>query len=756
MDNHELTTRLANLSPAKRALLEQKLKQHGVTATIAQGIPRKAERLVAPLSFAQQRLWFLSQLEPNSSSYNESNGIRLVGPLDTEALRHALNKLTTRHEVLRTTIAVMDGHPQQVIQDPSPVDLPVVDMRGMLPDRREAEAYAVFEKIARRPFDLSRDLPLRALLVRLDDQEHILFKVIHHIASDGWSSGILWRELGQYYREARSGTYTDAADLPIQYQDYAAWQRDWLQGEILETQLSYWRKQLKDIPELQLSTDNSRTPGQKSPGAKAHLDLDPDLADALKQLSKAKGVTLFMTFLAACQVLLHRYTGQDDIAVGSPIAGRTRPEVEGLIGFFVNTMVLRMDLSNDPTFEEVLAQARDVALGAYAHQELPFERIVEELNPKRDLNTTPLFRVMFAYQNAPRSPAEFAGLETSPVEVPSGEAKFDLFLAVLEKNHGLSLRLDYAADLFHAASIERLLGNLQTLLKSLVDHPDQRISQLALLTEAERHQQLVDWNASAQDYPRDQCIHELFEDQARKTPETVAVISAGRQLTYRELNQRANQLAHYLREQGVGPETAVAVCMERSIEVVVGLLGILKAGGAYVPVDPTYPAERLLFVLEDSQARFVLADQRAAELPAVKQQARVLRLDSDWQLITEKDDATPDNRTTPDGLAYVIYTSGSTGNAKRSHGPPSGSRQPLILDVEHLPVSAGRGLLSKNLAQLRRLAVGDLGAPASGGSHRDPGRLSSKRSCRADRESGKPKNQPHRFGALALTRFIGR
>ena len=679
MDRSDLDIRLRGLSPAKRALLEQRLKQSGAPVRPAQSIPRREGRDSAPLSFAQQRMWFLSQLEPESSSYNEANAIRLLGPLNVEALQTALNQLVARHEVLRTTIATVDSEPRQVVNKNSTVALPVIDLRETASSQRDAEIQNTLQKAIQRPFNLSRDLPLRVLLMRLGDQEHILLKVIHHIASDGWSSGIIWRELGKYYRDALSGTRSIIPELPIQYQDYAEWQRQWLRGEVLDAQVSYWKKQLGGVAPLRLPFDRPRPPGQRYRGARQSLVLPRALSDRLKAFSAEHGVTLFMTLLAGFQSLLHRYTGQDDIAVGSPIAGRTRPEIEGLIGFFVNTLVFRTQLHGNPTFKEILERVREHCLEAYEHQDIPFEKLVEELNPVRDLNTTPLFQVLFAYQNVPRVPIDFAGIETAPVEVSNGEAKFDLFLAVLDQDRGLRLRIEYATDLFDATSIERMLRNLQTLLDGVMNNPNQRLSELPLLDHAERHQLVVAWNDTQRDYPKDKCVHQLFQDRTVRISDCAAVVFEDHELTYKELNCRANQLARHLGQLGVTRRTHVAICMDRGIGMTVAVLGALKAGAAYVPLDPEYPVERLLFMLQDTGAPVLLTQREMltrvfqskettqtgqARASLLHPSVQVVVVDAHDETVFQQSGDDLPGLGSSDDPAYVIYTSGSTGKPK--------------------------------------------------------------------------------------------
>ena len=566
MDSDGITNRIAALSPAKRALLELRLQQKTAADAVGQTIPRRASRESVPLSFAQQRLWFMNQLEPASPIYNESRAIRLRGSLDVESLQKSLDRIVARHDVLRTNFITLDGNPQQTITDSRAVELPVIDLRSCRGIDRESEAHRLLTDVIRRPFDLSRDLLLRVLLLRLAEEEHILLFVQHHIASDGWSTSIFWRELTALYEAFTSGRPDPLSELPIQYADYALWQRDRLSGETLESQLAYWRKQLENLAPLQLTPDRARPGAHDYAGDRQTFLIPQEVTDGLRRLSRDEGVTLFMTLLAAFQTLLHRYTGQNDIAVGSPIAGRTHPEVEGLIGFFVNTLVLRAEVSGHLTFRQFLARVREVAWGAYQHQELPFEKLVAELQPDHNLGGNPLFQVIFAFQNVPRQTMALPGLEVSQVEVDSGTTKFDLALFMWEEHEGLRGRVQYSTALFDADTIERLLGHFETMLIGIVTNPDRRLSDLPLLTEREKHQILVEWNDTAIDYPKDQCIHKLFEEHVERDPDAVALIYNEQKLTYGELNQQANQLAHYLKRRGVGPETLVGLCMERSIE----------------------------------------------------------------------------------------------------------------------------------------------------------------------------------------------
>ncbi|MGA3164142.1 MAG: amino acid adenylation domain-containing protein [Verrucomicrobiota bacterium] len=642
-------------------------------------VPRNGD---LALSFAQQRLWFFDQLEPGLSAYNIPAAVRLKGPLNLAALEQSLNEIVKRHESLRTTFGKVEGRPTQVIAPSLTIKLPVVDLRKLPASERETEVRRWVTAEAQRPFDLSQGPLVRGTVLRLGDEEHVGLLTMHHIVSDGWSTGILVREMATLYVAFCAGGSSPLPALPIQYADFAHWQRQWLQGEVLETQIAYWKKQLAGAPALiDLPTDHPRPAVQTFRGAHQSLVLPKHLQEGFKALSRQEGVTQFMTLLAAFKVLLYRYTSQDDLVVGTPIANRNRLETEGLIGFFVNALVLRTDLSGNPSFRELLRRVREVCLGAYGHQDLPFDRLVEELHLKRDLSRNPLFQVMFVLHHASLRAVELPGMTLSPVEGDSETAHFDLTLQILDTEQGLTAAFVYNTDLFEAATITRMLGHFQTLLEAMVADPEQRLADLPLLTETERQQLLVEWNDTKTDCPRDLCIHQLFEVQVERTPDAIAVVFEAEQLrdhastreavlTYRELNRRANQLAHYLRALGVGPEVLVAICLERSLEMVIGLLGILKAGGAFVPLDPAYPKERLAFMLKDARVPVLLTQERlVAGLP--EHEAKVICLDSGWETIARESGENPGGSTLPENLAYVIYTSGSTGQPKGvlvSHG----------------------------------------------------------------------------------------
>ncbi|MBV9789291.1 MAG: AMP-binding protein, partial [Chloroflexi bacterium] len=670
--------KLSRFSDDELALLDLLLDEAG-EATPATTIPRRANADAPPLSFAQERLWFIEQLTPGSPAYTIPLALRLVGPLDLAALERSLNTIVSRHAVLRTTFAQgNDGQPVQVIADSLAITLSMIDLQHLSRNDQEAELQRIVPAAFGQPFDLAAGPLLRAQLIKFEPAEHILLVTLHHIIADGWSRDVLVREAATLYTAFATNQSPQLPELSIQYADYAVWQRDRLQGELLETQIGYWKQQLANAPAaLDLPLDRPRPPIQTFNGASTTFALPAPLSQALDDLSRRENCTLFMTLLAAWQVLLHRYSGQRDILVGTPIAGRTHAELEDLIGFFINTLVLRGDVGGDPSFRELLARARETTLAAYAHQDVPFEKLVEELQPTRDLSRSPFFQVMFALQNAPVSEINLPELRLHALGSGTHTAKFDLTLFMEQTPHGLIGAVEYNTDLFDPSTIDGMIEHFATLLAGIVANPDQRISRLPLISARELEFILRDWNDTAATYPQNQGIHELFAAQAAQTPDAIAAVflpSDGGdtpQLTYAELNARANQLAHHLRGLGVEPETRVGVCMERSLDLLVGILGILKAGGAYVPLDPAYPRERLQFMIEDAQMAVLLTQARLLQnehnqLPALhdNQGPTVVCLDADWPTIAESSAHNPQPSATDENLAYVIYTSGSTGVPK--------------------------------------------------------------------------------------------
>ncbi|WP_218081856.1 non-ribosomal peptide synthetase [Anthocerotibacter panamensis] len=630
------------------------LRAQGQTTAVLPVVSVVGDRAL-PLSSCQQRLWLLDQLQAGSAAYNVPVTIHLHGILDEAALHASLNEIIRRHEILRTTFIVFDEQPRQVIAPRLMLELPVLDLQAL-------SQVQVTKMEAQQPFDLTRGPLLRAKLFRLAPTEQVLMLTMHHIVSDGWSIGVLIQELSALYAAYSQGQPSGLAPLTIQYADFAHWQQQWLRSAAFETQFAYWQAQLAGAPTaLDLPTDYPRPPVQSYRGA-AHRFLVPQmLAQGLKTLSQHEGATLFMTLLAVFKVLLYRYTSQEDLVVGSPIANRNRAELEPLIGFFVNTLVLRTDLSGEPTFREMLRRVRTMTLDAYDHQDLPFEKLVEHLQPERAMSYTPLFQVMFVLQNAPLSSCVTGGLTLIPGEIANETAKFDLTLEMVETAQGMTAVLEYSTDLFERATLERMAGHWLTLAAAVVADPDQPISTLPLLTCAEREQLLIHWNETRQDFPQDRCIHAYFEQQVERTPEAIALVWGEQSLTYRQLNEQANQLAHHLQTLGVGPEVPVGICLERSRQMVVGLLAILKAGGAYVPLDPNYPSERLRWMLED--AHVLLTQESLGErLPVTP--ARVVFLEQEATTFTQAPTNNPDIPLACENLAYVIYTSGSTGRPK--------------------------------------------------------------------------------------------
>jgi len=617
-----------------------------------------------PLSFAQQRLWFIDRLGPNTALYNIPLAMSLTGELNVEALRYAVDEVIRRHESLRTTFAAVEGQPRQIIQPPQRDNLIVVDLSQFSEQERANQTKRWIAEEARRPFDLGTGPLLRVTLLKQEEQQHVLLMTVHHIVFDGWSLGVLVQEVAALYNAFHSGQLSQLPELTIQYADFAHWQRTWLQGEVLEQQMSYWKDRLAGAPALlELPADHARPAVQSFRGAYHSFNLSPELTEQLQQLSSREGATLFMTLLAAFNVLLYRYSQQTDILVGSPIAGRNRSETEKLIGFFVNTLVLRTRVKGDESFSELLQQVREVCLGAYAHQDLPFEKLVEELEPERSLSHTPLFQVWFVLQNAPLENLELSDLQLDLLSTNSATAKFDLYLSLVNRGGRLAGFFEYSSDLFDASTISRMAEHFKILLQEIVAQPEQFVAKLPLLSEAERTQLVSEYNETAIEYETTVCLHQMFERQAQRVPNNVAVVFEDQEMTYAELNARANQLAHYLRGLGVGPEVLVAVLMERSLEMMVGLLGILKAGGAYVPLDPAYPTDRLTFMLKDSHAGVLLVQAHLLE-NFQDCRVRTVLLDRDRVEIAQESEENSESGVRAENLAYVIYTSGSTGRPK--------------------------------------------------------------------------------------------
>jgi amino acid adenylation domain-containing protein len=635
-----------------------------------------------PLSFAQQRLWFLHQLEPESPFYNIPFAVRLAGELDVDALRGALAEIVRRHEALRTTFRADAAGSWQVVHPaPDSFELPVADVRVLPGEWAEGEVLRLMADEAEHPFDLRRDPMLRALLIRIAEREHVLVLNLHHVAGDGWSIGVLFRELAALYGALRDGTSSPLAALPVQYADFAAWQRAWLRDEVLDAQLAYWRARLAGAPPvLELPTDRARPAVQSHRGEVRAFDVSTQVTARLRALARGEDATLFMVLLAAYSLLIHRLSGRDDVVVGSPVAGRVRAETEEMIGFFVNTMALRTDLSGDPTFRALLARVRENTLEAYAHQDLPFERVVEELHPERALSHNPLFQVAFALQNVDMDPVDLPGLSLRLEDVDSGTSKLDLFLEMAERDGRLRGSLEYATDLWEPASIDRMIGLFQQLLESVAAHPDRRVSAAELVDEVERRTLTRRWSGRASPYPRESTIHAEFARVAGSRPHDVALAWDGGTMTYGALHAASSRLANHLRTLGVGADEPVGILADRGPALVVCALAILKAGGAYVPLNPAYPRERLRMMLDDCGARVVVAeDALAAALPEIG--ARVVLLERDGAAIARESAEDPRVDVGADGAAHVLYTSGSTGRPKGVVVPHRGALR-LVLGTD--------------------------------------------------------------------------
>ncbi|MBW4569107.1 MAG: amino acid adenylation domain-containing protein [Tolypothrix carrinoi HA7290-LM1] len=659
----------SNLSPAKKALLE-KWKGGKFQTDI---IPKRQSSQNIPLSFSQQRLWFIDQLYHGSSFYNIPIAFHIKGQLNITAIQQSLNEILKRHEVWRTTFTLVNGEPVQNIASGLTWDLPMINLEHLSGKDWEAEVKELSAREAKKPFNLASCLLVRATLLRLSKGEHVLLVTMHHIITDGWSCNVFLRELSTLYAAFSTNQPSPLPELPIQYADFTIWQRDRIQGKFLATQLNYWQQQLQgELPVLQLPTDRPRPTVTSFAGAKQYFTFSKNLTDALGQLSQQEDATLFMSLLAAFNILLYHYTDQEDVVIGSPIANRNRAELEGMLGLFVNTLVLRNNLNGNPSFRELLHRVREVTLDAYAHQDLPFEMLVEELHPERDLSRNPLYEVMFVLQNTPTSVQEVSGLTLRTLEFDSGTAQLDIFLSMSESQEGLTGYLEYNTDIFDSTTITQFINNFQTLLENIVTNPEQRLSELSLLTTSEREQLLFKFNQTRADYPQDVSLHQLFEQQVERTPDSLALISQSEELTYRQLNHRVNQLAHYLQKQGITKETLVAICLERSIDMVVGILGVLKAGGAYIPLDPSYPVERLNFMLSDSQASVLITQQEILEKLSLSS-AKTVCLDIHKDEIAQESPENPISTSSSDNLAYIIYTSGSTGTPKGVLGTHRGT-----------------------------------------------------------------------------------
>ncbi|HRW09241.1 MAG TPA: amino acid adenylation domain-containing protein, partial [Caldilineaceae bacterium] len=647
------------------AAIEQGRRSNGrVSLPPIQPVARVAP---VPLSFAQERMWFLQQLAPDNTAYHISLVIRLHGALDVPALECALQALTQRHESLRTIFPVKDGTPHQVILPEHKVSITMVDLTALAADEQEATAIDLVNADLAKAFDLAGAPAWRFTLLTCGPEDHVLYFAFHHIIFDQWSSAVLWQDLANYYHAFAQHRPPVVTPATIQYADYAIWQRSWLQGATLEQLLGYWQKQLAGVSVLELPLDKPRPPLQTFRGATEFLTLPPELAQTLRQVSSQMQVSPFMLFFATFSVLLTRYTGQEDIAMGVPVANRHHLDVEPLIGTLVNTLVIRTDLSGGPEFAELLQRVRNVLLDAYAHQDLPFEKLVSEVVAKRDLSYTPLVQVLFNMINTPFAYEHMADLPISLVQFDRGAAQFDLSVTVsIDENLPLEpqVAVEYNVELFEPETIRRMLTHYQTLLEAMAANPYQPIAYYAMLKADEIEQLTLAWNQTAMPYPQQRCLHDLVAAQAQKTPNKLAVTFGNSSVSYQTLDERSNQLAHYLQSMGVGPETVVGVYVERSLEMVVGLLGILKAGGAYLPLDPGFPEERLAFMVADADVHTILTSADLADQAPLTARGHLVCLDRDWPAIEQHAITLPTTGVQAHNLAYLIYTSGSTGKPK--------------------------------------------------------------------------------------------
>ncbi|ASS75372.1 hypothetical protein CIG75_10465 [Tumebacillus algifaecis] len=665
MDNKtDILQKRSTLTPAQRELLKRRMRGEAAKAAgKPNGIPRRPSGRT-PLSFSQQRVWLLDQLEPGTATYNIPYAVQMKGDLHLDVLERALWEVISRHEVLRTVFSAGEEEAMQTVLSDLRLTIPLLDVT----DLAAAELEAQIASESKRPFDLTSGPLLRATVLQHGADHYTLVLVMHHIIGDGWSFGVLIGEMVALYEAFLAGSPSPLPELPVQYGDFAHWQREWMQGEVLQKQLGYWQEQLgQGLTTLHLPTDRPRPAMQTFAGATYDFWVPKALEQRLEAFSKREDVTLYMTLLSAFKVLLYRYTMQEDISVGSPIANRNKAEIEGMIGFFVNTIVLRTGVSGDLSFRSLLSRVKQTAVGAFANQDLPFEKLVEHLQPERNMSFSPLFQVLFALQNAPVPELKLPGLQLQARELDSGTSKFDISLYVMQKEAGLLVKFEYNTDLFDRATIERMGAHFQNLLHSILSDADQPIATLSLLTEREIDLCAGAWNGPTADFPKDATVPELFAAQAARTPDAPALLFENESLSFREVEERANQVARFLQKQGVERETLVGISMERTPAMIIGLLGILKAGAAYVPIDPGYPEERKAYMLQDSAVRLLLTEASVLERLPVHD-AQTICLDADWAEIAKESTAGLDVKSDAGSVMYVLYTSGSTGQPKGVEG----------------------------------------------------------------------------------------
>ncbi len=662
-----LEQRLANLSPGQRALLEQRLLQRQTTTAKRNLISRRADDGPAPLSYAQELLWLLSQVFDGGVAYNSPGAFQLIGPLDLELLGKALNGLLERHSILRTTYTVIGDRPVQIIGEGEPLEINFIDLTGMLPDQRAAESQRILREESRFRFDLVNGPVVRPTVMRMDDQEHILMLNMHHIATDGYSRAALYSDLTTLYEAYGKGLPSPLAPLSIQYADYADWQRRWLDGGVADAQLEYWTRKLARAPSrLDLPTDFPRPPVRSWVGANMSVILDLDSRDRLRAAARGLDATLFVGLLATFGLLLSRYSGQEDVVIGTPFAGRNRTELESMVGYFINPLALRLDLSGDPTFSELVGRARETVLEAFAHADVPYENVVRAINPQRDLSQTPVFQAMMVLHNpawqTQRPKFQPEGIRCVEITHEKGWSKFDLLLGMSERTTGLNTTWEYSTELFRPATIKRMMEHFRALVESAGASPERPISKLSMLSDGERGQVVRAWNTPSAPVGEAESIKELFEAQVSRTPEAPAVSFQGTTISYAELNRRANRIAWMLRDRGVLPGDLIGILMEKSLDLLPAVLGVVKSGAAYVPIDPLYPSDRIEFMVSDAAPKLLLTQQmHVVDAPPGSEQ--VVAVDAPGALdgFAETD---PPQIHNGDDLAYVIFTSGSTGKPK--------------------------------------------------------------------------------------------
>ena len=665
-DSSAISARLARLNDAQRSLLERRLLEQRAAVAAASQIPRRDIVSPLPLSYSQELLWLLSQLESGGVAYNAPAAFQLHGPIDTAALQQALDGLVARHEILRTRYDLVDAEPMQIVAPSASIELGLVDLSDLPGDEQEAELLRFLHAESEHPFDLRVDPVLRPFLIRLGADDHVFFNVMHHIATDGWSRAVLHGDLTELYEAALERREPKLSPLKIQYGDYAVWHRRWLDGGILDQQLDYWKQTLRSAPSrLELPTDRARPAVRASEGDHTSRMISMEIRKRLEEIARNADATLFIALLSAFTVLLHRYSGQDDIVIGAPFAGRNRSELESMIGYFINPLALRVDASGDPSFAELLARARETTLNAFAHADVPYEMVVRATTPERDLSQTPVFQVMLVLHNPEwernRPKFEPRGVTATELVHEKGWAKFDLVLGMSQRPAGLNTTWEYNTELFDDATAVRIGRHFEKLLDSIASNPDRPISRLPMLLDDERSVILSSWSKAPALFPAGKLVKDLFEEWAERSPGADAVVFEGGRLTYGELDRRANQLAHRLRRLGVGPGNLVGIYMAKSLDLVVAVLAVIKSGGAYVPLDPMYPEDRIAFMLADARPAVLITTPD--ELPP-QEGLDGIAIFSEWDDLSSEPETPLPTLTTADDLAYVIYTSGSTGRPK--------------------------------------------------------------------------------------------